>query len=112
MAGEKVVELETKKKELDEQADIVQIKTKFGVYVGKAVYDQNGEELIGLDDAYELAIAQGSKYGFLYIIAGDIAELPADLMVIDLNKNSVHYLTYKEAVTGLDLMQNKMPTGK
>lgn len=107
-----VVGLDSKKKELDEQVDIVQIKTKFGIYVGKAVYDDRGDELIGLDEAYELAMSQNSKYGFIYVIAGDIAELPADLMVVDLNKNSVHYLMYKEAVTGFDLSSNKMPTAK
>jgi hypothetical protein len=105
----KVVGLNDKKKEFEENEEIVLVKTKFGVFIGIGIYDEKADTLLEIENAYELAATNAERCGFIFVIVGDITELGEDVVVIEVNKKSIYYEQYVKAKSGLLIGSNAVP---
>lgn len=103
MAEQKVIGLDNKKKEIEEAEEIVMVRTKMGSWIGKGLYEQTGEAVVGIEEAYEMAMVNSAP-GFTFFFVGEVVELGDDIVVIELSKKSLYYQEYRKAASNIQVV--------
>jgi len=87
-------------KKVDVDDELTVIKTRYGTFIGKPLYDQSVQAVVSLEDAYEMSVINQNP-GFTFFSVGEITEIPEDVIVIEISKKSLYYKVYKAVTSNI-----------